>query len=60
MTKTAPYTLVSVLDGAGHITVDGQVYALKKGDHFIIPTQVDDWDLDGKMDIIASTPGQTK
>lgn len=60
LTKSAPYTLVSVLNGEGTITVDGKSFPLKKGDHLILPTQVESWDLDGQMDIIASTPGQTK
>ncbi|HGK5791514.1 TPA: mannose-6-phosphate isomerase, class I [Streptococcus agalactiae] len=50
----APYLLVSVLDGAGHITVDNKVYTLKKGDHFILPNDVVKWDIDGQLEIIAS------
>ncbi len=38
MTRTAPYYLVSVLAGQGNIQVDGEVYPLTKGDHFILPT----------------------
>ena len=32
-TKTADYTLNSVLNGQGQLTVDGQVYPIHKGDH---------------------------
>lgn len=54
----APYTLVSVLDGQGKLTVDGQEYSIKKGVHFILPYEIKNWQLDGDLTIIASEPGQ--
>lgn len=54
--KSADYTLVSVIDGAGNLTVDGQTYELKKGDHFILPATVEKWNLAGNLEIIASNP----
>lgn len=54
--KTADYTLVSVLDGKGQISVDGKLYPLEKGNHFILPSNVDSWALSGKLEIIASNP----
>ena len=56
-TPTAPYTLVSVLEGAGTIEADGKSYPLKKGVHFIIPNQIKAWTFTGKMMMIVSTPG---
>ncbi|KRN25113.1 mannose-6-phosphate isomerase, class I [Lacticaseibacillus camelliae] len=56
-TPTAPYTLVSVLDGEGTIEADGQSYPIKKGTHFIIPNQIKSWTFTGKMMMITSTPG---
>ncbi|WP_125581443.1 mannose-6-phosphate isomerase, class I [Lacticaseibacillus suibinensis] len=56
-TPTAPYTLVSVLAGAGTIEADGKSYPLKKGVHFIIPNQIKTWTFTGKMMMIVSTPG---
>lgn len=53
----APYTLVSVLDGAGSITVDGTAYSLQKGQHFILPNDVKRWTLAGNLMAIASEPG---
>lgn len=53
----SPYTLVSILDGQGSITVDEQTYSLKKGKHFIITSLVDQWTIQGDMMIIASEPG---
>lgn len=54
--KKAAYTLFSVLDGEGSITVDGKSFPLKKGIHFLMPNQVAEWTLSGKLDIIQSTP----
>lgn len=54
---TAPYTLVSVIDGAGDLTVDEDYYPLQKGDHFILPTPIQNWTISGKLTCIASTPG---
>ncbi|KRK71741.1 mannose-6-phosphate isomerase [Lacticaseibacillus nasuensis JCM 17158] len=59
-TASAPYTLVSVLDGAGTFSADGQDYPVKKGTHFLIPNQIKDWQFSGKMQIIESTPGETE
>lgn len=55
--KKAPYTLVSVIEGAGELTIANKAYALKKGDHFILPAPVEEWGLSGKMELIASEPG---
>ena len=54
--KTAVYTLVSVLDGQGQLSVAGKLYPLKKGDHFILPSTVKNWVLSGKLELIASNP----
>lgn len=56
--KEAPYTLVSVLDGEGQLKTAGQVYSLKKGEHFILPAEITEWQLEGNLTIIASEPGQ--
>jgi mannose-6-phosphate isomerase len=54
--KTAVYTLVSVLDGAGELEVDGRIYRLKKGEHFILPSSVERWKITGQVEMIASNP----
>ncbi|HIW89787.1 MAG TPA: mannose-6-phosphate isomerase, class I [Candidatus Ligilactobacillus excrementipullorum] len=56
--QAAPYTLVSVLDGAGELQVDGQTYPLKKGVHFILPAEITTWKFSGNLTMIASEPGQ--
>lgn len=53
----APYVLVSVLEGAGKLRAGGQTYTIEKGDHFILPNDVESWTLEGELTCIASTPG---
>ncbi|MDJ1090490.1 mannose-6-phosphate isomerase, class I [Macrococcus caseolyticus] len=53
-TKHQDYTLMSVLSGEGTLTADGQVYTIKKGDHFILTTEDKEIKLQGKLDIIES------
>jgi len=48
------YLLVSVIDGAGEIIVSDQHYPIKKGDHFIIPTTVEEYKITGKMDLVVA------
>lgn len=54
MKQNAPYYLVSVLDGQGQLTVDGQQTPLSKGDHFILPSDVTKWTFDGQLSLIVS------
>lgn len=56
--ENAPYTLVSVIDGNGQIEIDDRTYNLKKGMHFILPYNVQQWIISGKLKIIASEPGK--
>lgn len=53
-TKQQDYTLMSVLSGEGTLTADGQVYTIKKGDHFILTTEDKEIKIQGKLDIIES------
>ena len=55
--KTAAYLLVSVLAGRGVLTVDGETYPIAKGDHFILPSDVEAWTFDGQdLEMIVSHP----
>lgn len=53
----APYTLATVIEGAGSLVVDGQAYPLKKGMSFVLPAPVKEWQLEGQLTLVASTPG---
>jgi len=50
------YTLVSVVDGEGILTIDDQTYAIEKGNHFILPNGIKEWTLTGDLHLIASQP----
>lgn len=55
--KTANYELCSVVDGHGSIIVSDREYDLKKGDAFVIPNDVENWHLKGRLEILSATPG---
>ncbi|MFS0783655.1 mannose-6-phosphate isomerase, class I [Bacillus sp. 1P06AnD] len=48
------YMLCSVIDGEGVLKKENEEYALKKGDHFILPNGFGEFTICGKVDIIAS------
>lgn len=50
------YTLASVINGEGQLIIDDKTYPLTKGDHFILPSEIKNWTLTGKMQLIASHP----
>ncbi|WP_265458627.1 mannose-6-phosphate isomerase, class I [Enterococcus sp. HY326] len=54
----APYTLMTVTDGAGQLVIDGQEYPLTAGSSCIIPNGIDEWKVEGAMIVIASEPGK--
>ena len=55
--KTADYSLLSVLAGEGKLTVDGEDYPIQKGSHFILPSDVESWTLEGQgLELIVSHP----
>lgn len=56
MKRAADYYLISVLDGKGSIEVDGQQYPLKKGTHFILTSDCEEWTFSGEMKMIVSHP----
>ncbi|QGU80851.1 mannose-6-phosphate isomerase, class I [Streptococcus salivarius] len=54
--KTADYSLFSVLDGQGSLLVDDQEYPIAKGSHFILPSDVETWQIKGELELIVSHP----
>ena len=56
--KQAPYTLATVIDGAGELVVNEKIYTLTKGASFILPNDVTEWTVQGELSIIASEPGK--
>ncbi|MCS4488074.1 mannose-6-phosphate isomerase, class I [Streptococcus sciuri] len=56
--RTASYLLLSVLEGMGQLTIEGEVYPIRKGDHFILPNDVNCWTITGKLELIVSHPNE--
>ncbi|EOW2584572.1 mannose-6-phosphate isomerase, class I [Enterococcus hirae] len=56
--KQAPYTLATVIDGAGELVVNEKIYPLTKGASFILPNDATEWTVQGELSIIASEPGK--
>ncbi|MDG3131683.1 mannose-6-phosphate isomerase, class I [Streptococcus suis] len=54
MQQSAPYLLISVIDGKGAIKVNTTTYPLQKGDHFILPANVTEWTFTGQLELISS------
>lgn len=45
---------VSVVEGSGEITLEGQSFNIKKGTHFILPNGTSNYELKGNMELIVS------
>jgi mannose-6-phosphate isomerase len=54
--KNWPFLLVSVLDGEGRLQIEDSSYDLKKGDHLVVPTDVQTLQIFGTTDLIVSNP----
>lgn len=50
------FLLVSILDGDGTISANGQDFPFQKGDHFILPSGLGAFDVEGKAVGITSHP----
>ena len=58
MEKAAPYTLATVITGEGELIVDEKTYPLTMGTSFILPNQIERWEIKGELKLIASEPGK--
>ena len=48
------YMLVSIINGEGTICVMGNEFPIVKGDHFILPASIEEYELKGKAEFILS------
>ncbi|MWC27656.1 mannose-6-phosphate isomerase, class I [Paenibacillus sp. MMS18-CY102] len=48
------YTIASVIEGSGTLRMQGEEYALKPGDHFILPVAFGPYCLEGSLELIIS------
>lgn len=55
-TQDKSFFICSVIKGAGEICVDKNIYRLKKGDHFILPSGLADFEMKGPLEVIVSHP----
>ncbi|MED3552020.1 mannose-6-phosphate isomerase, class I [Cytobacillus praedii] len=56
MVQDQPFQLVSLIDGTGMLTADGETYTIKKGDHFLLPSQIGVFTINGNFKAIVSHP----
>jgi len=49
-----PFMLFSIINGEGDLTVNEEIYKIKKGDHFMLPKDVTSYILEGKISLIVS------
>ncbi|MDR2465634.1 MAG: mannose-6-phosphate isomerase, class I [Streptococcaceae bacterium] len=54
----ADYSLVSIIEGRGTLEIEGQTWKIEKGNHFILPYQVNHVKVNGEFEAIVSTPGK--
>lgn len=52
-----PYKLVTVIEGSGQIELGSKTYNLARGMNLIIPNQMKNFTLTGKMKLVISAPG---
>lgn len=54
MKQDKSFMLVSVIEGDGKLTVNGERYLINKGHHFILPNRMGDFVLEGNIQLIVS------
>lgn len=52
--QNRPFMLFSLIDGNGILKVDNEQYRIKKGDHFMIPSNTKNFTLEGNITIITT------
>lgn len=57
---TTEFTLAVVIDGDGELMVDNKSYQLDAGQAFVIPSNVIDWEIKGRMTLVLSNPKVSK
>jgi mannose-6-phosphate isomerase len=54
--KLPLFLLVNVIHGEGHLVIDQGIFPIKKGDHFILPSAIDEIEIQGNLELIVSHP----
>lgn len=50
----ANYLLVSIIDGSGAMIISDYEFQIKKGDHFIIPATIKEYELNGHLEVVIA------
>jgi len=58
LTTSSPYTLATVINGSGRLIVGNHSYFIEKSHSFILPNDLNHFELHGNLEIIASFPKQ--
>lgn len=53
--REKPYLLMSVVEGEGTLTVDGESYGIGKGNFFILTSAVTSYQIDGKLTVVEAS-----
>jgi mannose-6-phosphate isomerase len=51
----AKYLIFSIISGNGHISVGEELYPIAKGDHFILPHGIENYQMHGQLTCIVSS-----
>ncbi|MGD6902739.1 mannose-6-phosphate isomerase, class I [Bacillus infantis] len=54
LAQDKPFLLGSVLNGSGVLKADGKEYAFTRGDHFILPSDFGEYEVEGQAELIVS------
>lgn len=54
LTKDSHYQLVSVIDGGANLSIGESQYTLVKGNHFILPSPLEYFEMEGTVSLIVS------
>lgn len=56
LTQDKDFLIASVIDGEGILQTSSNQYELKKGDHFILPSDLGEFSIQGNVTLISSHP----
>ncbi len=60
MESESCFQLLSCIGGMGYLMYHDQIFDFKTGDQFLIPANMDTFELRGMIDVIVTKPGTTK
>lgn len=55
-TRKADFIQLSMIEGEAEVITNGNTFSVKKGDHFVIPATIDQFEVNGTAELIVSHP----